>query len=81
MDGGRVKAARVVMGAVAPVPWRSEAAEAALQGKAITEDVAIQAAAAAVKDAKPMSGNAYKVQVARTAVKRAILKAAGVMTV
>jgi CO/xanthine dehydrogenase FAD-binding subunit len=43
--------------------------------------VAIQAAAAAVKDAKPMSGNAYKVQVARTAVKRAILKAAGVMTV
>jgi xanthine dehydrogenase YagS FAD-binding subunit len=76
-----VKSARVVMGAVAPIPWRSQAAEAALEGKAITEDVATQAAAAAVKDARPMSGNAYKVQVARTAVKRAILKAAGQTTV
>ena len=40
-----------------------------------------QAAAAAVKDAKPMSGNGYKVQIARTAVKRAILKASGAIVV
>jgi hypothetical protein len=34
-----------------------------------------------VAGAKPMTGNAYKVQIARTAVKRAILKAAGIKTV
>jgi len=78
MGGATVRSARVVMGAVAPVPWRSEAAEKVLAGKTITDAVAMQAAEAAVAGAKPMSGNGYKVQVARTAVKRAILKAAGV---
>ncbi|HSL24012.1 MAG TPA: FAD binding domain-containing protein [Vicinamibacterales bacterium] len=75
--GGSVRAARIVMGAVAPVPWRSEAAEKALAGKAVSEQTASAAAEAALKDAQPMTGNAYKVQIARTAVKRAILKAAG----
>jgi xanthine dehydrogenase YagS FAD-binding subunit len=79
-SGRRVQTARVVMGAVAPVPWRSAEAEAALAGKTITEQVAADAAEAALKPAKPMSGNAYKVQIAKTAVKRAIMKAAG-MTV
>jgi xanthine dehydrogenase YagS FAD-binding subunit len=81
MDGNRVKAARVVMGAVAPIPWRTQAAEQALAGKTITEAVATEAAAAAVQGATPMSQNSYKVQVARTAVKRAILRAAGIQTV
>jgi xanthine dehydrogenase YagS FAD-binding subunit len=81
MSGETVKGARVVMGAVAPVPWRAQGAEQALAGKRVTEDTAAQAADAAVKDAKPMSGNAHKVQIARTAVKRAILKAAGMKTV
>jgi xanthine dehydrogenase YagS FAD-binding subunit len=67
------------MGAVAPVPWRAQAAEAILAGKAVTESLAERAADAAVADAKPMSGNAHKVQIARTAVKRAILQAAGIM--
>ena len=39
------------------------------------------ASEAAVSEAKPMSGNGYKVQIARTAVKRAILRAAGIQTV
>jgi xanthine dehydrogenase YagS FAD-binding subunit len=77
MDGQRVRSARVVMGAVAPVPWRVPAAERVLAGKAITEAVAEEAAAAALAGAKPMSGNAYKIRIARTAVKRAVLKAAG----
>jgi xanthine dehydrogenase YagS FAD-binding subunit len=81
MDGNRVKAARVVMGAVAPIPWRTEAAEQALAGKTITEAVAADAAAAAVRGATPMTQNSYKVQVARTAVKRAIMRAAGIQTV
>lgn len=75
MSGPTVKSARVVMGAVAPVPWRAQAAERVLAGKAITEAIAAEAATAAVTGARPMSGNAYKVQIARTAVKRAILAA------
>jgi xanthine dehydrogenase YagS FAD-binding subunit len=64
------------MGAVAPIPWRAPAAEAALAGKRMSEQVAMAAADAAVAGAKPMSGNAYKIQLARTAVKRALLRAA-----
>ena len=77
MDGQRVKSARVVLGAVAPTPWRVPAAERVLAGKTITEAVAIEAASAALAGAKPMTGNAYKIQIAKTAVKRAVLKAAG----
>ena len=81
MSGQTVQGARVVMGAVAPVPWRASAAERVLAGVQINEQVATEAANAAVRDARPMSGNAYKVQVARTAVKRAIMRAAGLDTV
>jgi xanthine dehydrogenase YagS FAD-binding subunit len=77
MDGTTIRSARVVMGAVAPIPWRTPAAERVLAGKTITEAVAAEAAAAAVAGAKGLSGNAYKIQIAKTAVKRAILKAAG----
>jgi xanthine dehydrogenase YagS FAD-binding subunit len=78
MNGATVQSARVVMGAVAPIPWRSPAAEQALAGKAITEETAAAAADAALKDARPLSQNAYKVDVAKVAVKRAILRAAGI---
>jgi xanthine dehydrogenase YagS FAD-binding subunit len=77
MDGSVVRTARVVMGAVAPVPWRVQAAERLLAGKTITEAVAAEVATAAVAGAKPLSGNAYKIQIAKTAVKRALLRAAG----
>jgi xanthine dehydrogenase YagS FAD-binding subunit len=78
MNGANVQSARVVMGAVAPIPWRSPAAEQALGGKAINEETAAAAAEAALKDARPLSQNAYKVDVAKVAVKRAILRAAGI---
>jgi xanthine dehydrogenase YagS FAD-binding subunit len=81
MKGSTVGSARVVMGAVAPIPWRSEAAEKALAGKAITEETAAAAAEAALEGARALSENAYKIQVAKTAVKRAILRAAGIQTV
>jgi xanthine dehydrogenase YagS FAD-binding subunit len=77
MNGSSVQGARVVMGAVAPVPWRSQAAEQALAGKTITPEVATAAAEAALRGAMPLSQNAYKIQVAKTAVERAILRAAG----
>lgn len=77
MSGKTVNSARVVMGYVAPVPWPSPEAEQALLGKSVSEDVAHAAAQAALKNARPLSQNAYKVQLARVCLKRAILKAAG----
>jgi xanthine dehydrogenase YagS FAD-binding subunit len=77
MDGSTVGSARVVMGYVAPVPWLSPEAEQALSGKAISESVAQSAADAALQKATPLSHNAYKVQLARVCLKRAILKATG----
>ena len=77
MNGNTIQSARVVLGAVAPVPWRSEDAERALAGKPLSEQTATEAADAAVRAAQPLNRNGYKVQIARTAVKRAILQAAG----
>jgi xanthine dehydrogenase YagS FAD-binding subunit len=81
MNGNTIQSARVVLGAVAPVPWRSQDAERALAGKPLNEQTAALACDAAVQAAKPMSGNAYKIQIAKTAVKRAIMNAAGLKTV
>lgn len=77
MTGNNIASARVVLGHVAPTPWVAAQAEQMLAGKSISEAVAEQAGAAAVADAKPLSGNAYKVQLAKVAVKRALLAAAG----
>jgi xanthine dehydrogenase YagS FAD-binding subunit len=76
IDGGTCKAARVCLGAVAPVPWRAARAEAALVGKKIDAAAAQSAADAAVADAQPLAQNKYKVKVAHTAVRRAALMAA-----
>jgi xanthine dehydrogenase YagS FAD-binding subunit len=76
MDGNTVKTARIVLGHVAPVPWPSPEAEEALNGKELTEEVADAAGKAAVSKATPLSQNGYKVQLARVAVKRALMSAA-----
>ncbi len=78
MKGTTVQSASIVLGHVAPAPWKSGAAEAAIAGKSITAESAEAAGAAAVADAKPLSQNGYKVQLAKVAVKRALLAAAGV---
>ena len=80
MNGNMIASARVVLGAVAPVPWRSEDAERALVGKPLDEATATAAAEAAVRSAQPLSRNGYKVQITKTAVKRSILRAAGIRT-
>lgn len=76
-DGSNIQAARVVLGHVAPVPWLSPEAEAALKGQPVNDESAQKAGVAAVSQAKPLSQNGYKVQLARVAVKRAILRAGG----
>jgi len=76
LDGGKVADAKVVLGHVAPTPWVATAAAKTLNGSAPTEIQAAKAADAAVTGAKPLSGNAYKIQMVKAAVKRAILEAA-----
>ena len=75
MDGDTVSAARVVVSGVAPIPWRSAAAEKAITGQRVTPETAAAAAEAAIQGAAPLSMNAYKVPLTRTVVKRALLLA------
>jgi xanthine dehydrogenase YagS FAD-binding subunit len=70
--GGKVADARVVLGHVAPIPWRSSEAETALQGKAVNAGTAEAAGKAAVSSATPLSQNKAKVQLASVAVRRAV---------
>jgi xanthine dehydrogenase YagS FAD-binding subunit len=78
---GSLVGSRLILGYVAPIPWRSGDGEVALNNAArihggISEEVAKAAAEGALQNAKPLRHNAYKVQLAKVAVKRAILKAA-----
>ena len=77
LDGGLVRDAKIVMGHVAPVPWVAGEAARSLIGRPFNEDTAEMAADVAVSGATPLSMNEYKVQLARTAVKRALLRAGG----
>jgi xanthine dehydrogenase YagS FAD-binding subunit len=77
MSGSKVAGARIVMGHVAPIPWTASAAEHSLTWKSIDEAEIQKAADAAVEGAQPLSQNGYKVQLAKVAVKRALLAAAG----
>jgi len=76
MRGNTVVSAKVVLGHVAPKPYEAAAAEKMLAGKTINAETAEAAGKAAVADASPLSQNAYKVTLARVAVKRALLEAA-----
>ena len=71
MDGTTVKSARVVLGGVAPIPWRAQAAEAALIGKPLTDENIRAAALASTEGAKPLAQNGYKVPLTQTMVRRA----------
>ena len=76
MDGKTCKTASIVLGGVAPAPWRSKEAEAALTGKMIDESVGTQAGTDAVKDAQPLNDNAYKVTLTQNLISRAAIMAA-----
>ena len=66
-------APRIALNAVGPKPYRATKAEAALAGKKIDATTAAAAGEAAVADAKPLAAAKYKVQIAKTLVKRALL--------
>jgi len=73
MDGQVCRAARVVLGGVAPIPWRVPKVEAMLAGKRITPELAAQAGAAAVEGARPLAKNQYKVPLTQAVVKQTIV--------
>jgi xanthine dehydrogenase YagS FAD-binding subunit len=77
LDGGLVREASIVLGHVAPTPWVSTAASQALYSLPITPETAAFAGEVAVREATPLSQNEYKVQLAKTSVARALLKATG----
>ncbi len=69
---GVCRDARIVLGAVAPVPYRAVGAEDVIRGGPLDQRQAGLAAEAALRDAEPMSGNAYKIEIAKTLIKRAL---------
>lgn len=76
---GKVREARVVLGQVAPMPWISAEAAAVLQGQELDGPLAAKAADAAVQKAFSLEGNRYKIQLAKVAVKRALIAAGGII--
>lgn len=71
--GAKARDVRIVLGGVAPVPWRATAAEQALEGLALTDESCAQAADQALAGAEPLPGNAYKLPLAREMVRRTLL--------
>jgi xanthine dehydrogenase YagS FAD-binding subunit len=74
---GRINDARLVLGAVAPKPWRVPKAEAALKGQPATAASFAKAADIALEGATPLTNNEYKVPLTKTLVRRALAHAAG----
>jgi xanthine dehydrogenase YagS FAD-binding subunit len=65
LDGDSITDARVALGGIAPKPWRAWRAESTLRGRPATEDTFLQAADAELSDARPLAGNAFKVELTR----------------
>jgi len=76
MDKQVCRGARIVLGGVAPIPWRLQKVEAILSGQRITPELAAQAGEAAVEGARPLAKNKYKVPLTKAVVKRTLLSLA-----
>ena len=77
IQGKKCQQLSLVLGGVAPTPWRSSEAEQVLRGQVISEALAQRAGKAAVKNADPMSDNGYKVTLTQNLIKRAAMMAIG----
>lgn len=71
-DGDRISAARLALGGVATIPWRAREAESALVGRSPNEDVFRQAAEIALAGAVPRRDNAFKIELAKRTIVRAL---------
>jgi xanthine dehydrogenase YagS FAD-binding subunit len=73
VEGSGCRSARIVLGGVAPIPWRVPEAEKLLIGQRVTPELAARAGEAAVSGARPLAKNGYKVPMTRAMVARTIL--------
>jgi len=73
-----VSEARIVLGGVAPIPWRVPKAESLLIGKTMSKDLLAEVAKIALEGAEPLAKNAYKIPLTQTLVRRALAKVAGI---
>jgi xanthine dehydrogenase YagS FAD-binding subunit len=71
-DGDRIEEARLVLGGIAPIPWRAREAEKVLEGEKLSEELIKSAGEAAVAKAKPLRDNSYKIPLARSLIKQAL---------
>ena len=78
LDGDFIEAASVVLGGVAPIPWRLGDVEAFLSGKSLSESVAREAGELAIANAQPLAKNGYKLPMTSAAVERALMRLAPV---
>src|SRR5579871_557099 len=74
MDQQVCKSARIVLGGVAPMPWRVPEAERLLAGQRVTPELAARAAEAALAGAIPLAKNAYKVPLTKAVVRRTLVE-------
>jgi xanthine dehydrogenase YagS FAD-binding subunit len=74
LDGDRVRDVRIGLGGVATVPWRPVAAEQVLRGQIFSEELASKAADAAFAEAKPREHNAFKVELGKQTLVRALME-------
>lgn len=77
MDKDVCRSARIVLGGVAPIPWRVPDAERLLAGQRITPDLAAKTAEAALAGANPLAKNGYKVPLTKAIIERTTLSLAG----
>jgi xanthine dehydrogenase YagS FAD-binding subunit len=73
MDKDVCRSARIVLGGVAPIPWRLPEVEKVLAGQRVTPELAAKAGETAVAGARPLAKNGYKVPLTRAMVVRTIL--------
>jgi xanthine dehydrogenase YagS FAD-binding subunit len=76
LEDGAIQHVRLVLGGVAPIPWRSPQAEAVLTGQAPSPELAARAAEVALAEARPLPHNAFKVDIGRALIARAIMAVA-----
>jgi xanthine dehydrogenase YagS FAD-binding subunit len=73
-----VSEARIVLGGVAPIPWRVPKAEAAMVGKTMDHDMLVNVAKLALDGAEPLAKNGYKIPLTQTLVRRALARVGGI---
>ena len=74
VDDATLTGVRIVLGAVAPIPWQGDERNALLEGKRLTDETARRAAELLLREARPSGDNAYKLPIARALVRRTLMK-------